>query len=461
MDIITSIQYALSHMTFVDIFNVSVLVTFSICYFYQLVYVAVSLLRAPTPLPDAEPHRFAVVICARNEEAVIGDLLDSLAAQKYPQEMLDVYVVADNCDDATADVASSRGAVVFQRDNKKKIGKGYALNWGLHRIWERFDDNDDENPDWKRGAEKCPYEAYFVFDADNVLEPDYIAEMNKTYSAGAVAATSYRNSKNFSANWISAGYGIWFLREAKFLSQSRLLLHTSCAISGTGFFISSRLLKDAGGWKWHLLTEDIEFSAAQISQGERISYCPTAVLYDEQPEDFKTSWNQRYRWAKGFYQVFAHYAGRLFCGIFKNPCGHKWACYDMLMTIAPGMLLTIIAVIFNIVILALCLTGVMSIGAAVASSVSSIIFCFANYAGFMFVLGAITVFVEWHNIRATPKQKIGYCFTFPLFMLSYLPIAICALFGRAHWKPIQHKVSVDVASFTGKDVSENTNGKEK
>lgn len=450
MDITSAFNNLASHLTFVDVFNVCVLLAFTVCYFYQLVYVFVSLVRSPNPPAASSNHRYAVLIAARNESSVIADLLHSLNSQDYPRELFDVYVIADNCIDDTAEIARSHGAVAFERFNENKIGKGYALNWGLHRIWESFDSSatsDGRVPDWKRGVEECPYEAYFVFDADNVLCSDYLTEMNKTFDAGALASTSYRNSKNFSSNWISAGYGIWFLREAKFLSQSRLALNTSCAISGTGFFIAASLLRDANGWKWHLLTEDIEFSAYQICRGVRISYCPGAMLFDEQPEDFGTSWNQRYRWAKGFYQVFAHYAASLVKGIFKNPKGHRWACYDMLMTIAPGMLLTLIVLLFNVVIVALCTTGVMSAGSAFASSVSSIVFCLLNYCSFMGVLGALTVFMEWNNIQARPWQKVLYCLTFPLFMLTYIPIAICALFGRASWKPIPHKVrmSPDVA----------------
>lgn len=466
MDIISTVSSWMQGLSFVDIFNLSVLAAFSVCYFYQLVYVVVSLVKAPKALVARRDHRYAVLISARNESSVIADLLRSLQQQDYPTDLVDVYVIADNCDDDTAEIARECGATVFKRFNKKKIGKGYALNWGLHRIWEQFDDEcetgagtvGDETRwsssaqtlckrSWKRGAEKCPYDAYFVFDADNVLSRTYISEMNKTFDAGAKASTSYRNSKNFSTNWISAGYGIWFLREARFLSQSRLLLNTSCAISGTGFFIAHELLKDANGWKWHLLTEDIEFSAYQICRGTRISYSPEAVLYDEQPEDFRTSWNQRYRWAKGFYQVFAHYAGGLVKGIFTNRRGRKWACYDMLMTIAPGMLLTIITVLFNLIIVIMCLAGVMSIGNALASSATSIVFCLANYCVFMGLLGAITVFVEWDSIRAPRWKKIAYCATFPFFMLTYIPIALAALFGKAKWTPIKHNVSVDVEQF--------------
>ena len=338
--------------------------------------------------------------------------------------------MADNCTDNTAEIAEEAGAIVFRRNNLDQIGKGYALDFCIKAIRAQYAD---------RG-----YEAYFVFDADNVLDVNYFREMNKTFDNGAKASTSYRNSKNYGSNWISAGYATWFLREAKFLSQARLNLNTSCAISGTGFFISAEIIDAVGGWKWHLLTEDIEFSAASIIDGVRISYCPTAVLYDEQPITFRDSWNQRFRWAKGFYQVFGKYAGGLVKGIFTQSKGHRFACYDMLMTISPAMLLTIISVTFNAIILVLGLTGAMSTGVMVASSLSSISFCLLSYILFMFLLGVLTTFVEWDSIHSTTSKKIRYMFTFPLFMITYIPIALVALVKKAEWKPIKHSISVSV-----------------
>ena len=76
-----------------------------------------------------------------------------------------------------------------------------------------------------------------------------------------------RNSKNYGTNWISAGYALWFLRESRFLNGARMKLGTSCAISGTGFLVSSKMIQKDGGWKYNLLTEDIEFSTDHIIRG--------------------------------------------------------------------------------------------------------------------------------------------------------------------------------------------------
>lgn len=422
-----------SRLSFVDIFNFCVFLVFTFCYAYQLFYIFVVLRKPVNHLKAKKNHRYAVVISARNESAVIGDLIHSIKVQNYPQELIDIFVIADNCTDNTASVAHDAGAIVFPRFNKEYIGKGYALTYGFKCIKQMYSENE--------------YEAYFVFDADNVLDVNYFREMNAVFDNGAKASTSYRNSKNFGSNWISAGYALWFLREAKYLSQARLLLNTSCAISGTGWFVSAELIDKAGGWKWHLLTEDIEFSASTILDGERISFCPTAVLYDEQPLTFKDSWNQRFRWAKGFYQVFGNYGWRLAKGIFTNKRGAKFACYDMLMTIAPGMLLSVVAITFNLAVIIISALGFMSTGMAVVTSISSIFFCLFNYTLIMFVFGALTTFTEWDNILAPTKMKIRSMFTFPFFMLTYIPIAIVALFKKASWKPIKHSISVDVNEF--------------
>ena len=424
-------------LSFADIFNICVFVAFTVCYAYQLFYIVEVLWRRHRDERTASTnHKFAIMISARNEEKVIGNLLDSINKQDYPKDCFDIFVIADNCDDFTADISRRHGAIVIERHNTELVGKGYALDYGYHYIQEHYGD--------------AGYEAYMVFDADNVLDRGYIAAMNVTLDHGAAASTSYRNSKNFSTNWISAGYGTWFIREAKFLSQARQDLGTSCAISGTGFFIRADVLEAAGGWKWHLLTEDIEFSVVSAINERRIEYTPNAVLYDEQPVRFKDSWTQRERWAKGFYQVFGKYAKDLIRGMFTSSKGKRFACYDMFMTIAPGMLLTIVTVIFNAAMLVMGAMGLMSLSYMGASSSFSLLFCLVNYTLFMFIIGIVTMFVEWDSFMAPTHKKLLYSFTFPLFMLTYIPIAIVALFKKPQWKPIDHSVSVTIENLEDK-----------
>lgn len=134
------------------------------------------------------------------------------------------------------------------------------------------------------------YDAYLVLDADNILDPNFISEIEKVYSSGYEIVTCYRNSKNYGDNWISAGYALWFLREAQYLNNARMRLGSSCAVSGTGFLFSDGVLEACGGWNFFLLTEDIEFTIDNVVRGEKVGYAAGAVLYDEQPTSFAQSW---------------------------------------------------------------------------------------------------------------------------------------------------------------------------
>ncbi|MBR5152663.1 MAG: glycosyltransferase family 2 protein [Clostridia bacterium] len=404
-------------------------IVFTLCYAYQFFYIFVGLLKKPQRYVAHRNHKFAVVISARNEEAVVGQLVDSIKDQNYPSELVDVFVIADNCTDDTAEVARNAGALVYERFNTEQVGKGYALDWMFKIIETEHADKE--------------YEAFMIFDADNLLDQNYIMEMNKVFDQGYRIITSYRNSKNFGSNWISGGYSLWFLREAKFLNNSRMQLHTSCAISGTGFLVSADVIRNNGGWIHHLLTEDIEFTVDSVIHGEIIGYCGDAILYDEQPTKFSQSYTQRLRWAKGFYQVFAHYGGKLFRGIF----GGSFSCFDMLMTIMPAMLLTLMSIIINLIAIPL---GFLTRSPETVDLLWTLLQTVANFYGLFLILGTITTITEWDQIHCSTGKKIGNLFTFPFFMLSYIPIAVIALFKKVEWKPINHSVSKTLDEVRGK-----------
>ena len=262
-------------MLWLDTINLATGLFLTMCYAYQLFYILYALVVKPNKFPEVEQiRRYAVMISARNEAQVIGQLIQSIQENDYPASLVDIYVVADNCTDDTAAICRQAGAFVVER------GEAY-------------------------------YDGYFVFDADNLLDKRYITEMDKCFAQGNRIITSYRNSKNYGTNWISSGYALWFLREAAYLNYPRFMLNTSCAISGTGFLLHKDILKEQNGWKHYLLTEDIEFSVDNIAKGEKIAYCHWAMIYDEQPVTMAQSWTQRLRWSKGFLQVMRNYSPKL------------------------------------------------------------------------------------------------------------------------------------------------------
>ena len=400
---------------------------FAACYCYQAVFLGARLLRKRQTFTARKLCRYAVLIAARNESAVIAQLLESIRQQDYPQDLLDIYGVADNCTDGTASIAREHGARVFERQNKMQVGKGYALDFLLDQIKEQY------------GAEW--FDGYFVFDADNLLQRDYVTRMNEVFDQGCAIVTSYRNSKNYGDNWISAGYALWFLRDAAVLNAPRAQLGISCVVAGTGFLFSGEIMRRCGGWPFHTLTEDTEFTVHNILQGEKIGYCGAAEIFDEQPTRLSQSWRQRLRWAKGYLQVLRKDGGRLAAGIFSK---NGPSCFDMLMSILPAMVLTFCSVLFGSAATVLQLIlgkNILPILVAFAAS-------FAVPYLLLLLVGIITTATQWHSIRATAFKKVLYTFAFPLFMLTYIPISIAAIFSpKVEWKPIEHKVTVSISEM--------------
>ncbi len=91
---------------------------------YQAVCILISLFTKPIKFPDAPMNkRYAVLISARNEANVIGNLITCIQTQTYPSELIDIWLVADNCTDNTAEVARNMGCHVIERFNKELVGK--------------------------------------------------------------------------------------------------------------------------------------------------------------------------------------------------------------------------------------------------------------------------------------------------------------------------------------------------
>ncbi len=386
----------------------------------QFFYLIVALIKKEKdPGREASLHHYAVMICARNEATVIADLIDSIKSQSYPQDFIDIFVMADNCSDNTAEIASSCGAHVYTRFNSEQVGKGYALEALMNHIRE----------DYPEG-----FDGYFVFDADNILEHDYIEQMNRKLSDGHEIVTGFRNSKNFASNWVSAGSSLWFLWDSKYLNYPRHLLGISCTVSGTGFLFSRKIAEKLGGWPYHMLTEDWEFSFDQVTKGEKIAFCRQAVLYDEQPTSFIVSCQQRIRWCSGLLQVNARYMKKVLKGIFHG----NFSCFDI-MFYAPSYVLSVVSLVLNLVMI---IHGAIT-GDGIMIAVQSLGLLFLRAYGMFWLIGVFFIVTEWKIIRADALSKIVHLWTFPFFTLSYVPLAAIALFYKPKWKPIRHTVTAE------------------
>ena len=376
-------------MTLLSVLDIFLMIVGGAGMIYQGLCIVMSLFAKPVRFPDAPmTNRYAVLISARNEEKVIGNLIGSIRDQTYPSNLIDIWLVADNC----------------------TYLLGHMLDIGVA---------DD-------------YEAYFVFDADNKLDKHYFEEMNKAFCSGFKILTSYRNSVNLADNWVSSGSALWFIRESRFLSNSRMILGSSCHVGGTGFMFSREVMKRNKGWKFHLLTEDLEFTMDSILHGDRIGYCGTAILYDEQPVTFSQSWRQRLRWSKGFLQVFRYYGSALLKRAVRE---RDFSCIDFTLMLCPFTVLGAIRAVMGLLFAACGFVSWPSQLQSLAGWSSGIII---SVLGLM-ALAALTIIVERDQIGATNKELLAYVLSFPIYILSYVPISFQAIFAKAQWKPIAHK----------------------
>lgn len=396
------------------IVNLIIGVIFVLCYGYQLAYIFIAYLKEDKPEPPPKKNRIAVLICARNEEKVIPRLIRSLKEQSYDSSLYDIFLAADNCTDATAAVAREQGITVYERCSEHERGKGYALNFLLHKIWEDFGED--------------AFDGFVVFDADNYPDKDFLREINKVFSGGYDVVTSYRNSSNYGENWLTAGMGMYFLRDATIMNRARAKIGCNTCVTGTGFLFSNRLAKENGGWHFNTLTEDGEFTMDNACKGIPTAYAHNAIFYDEQPETHKDSWDQRVRWCKGGLQIFRLYLGRLVKGIFS----HRFlSFFDMANFLFCAYFTAVVATVANLIAVPLALIS--------GADPMQVAVMFLAMGGFVYVaLSSFSIAVtisDWDRISAKPWKKILYALTFPAFIFSFAPPAFAAIFKKnLEWK---------------------------
>ena len=252
--------------------------------------------------------RFAIVTPAHNEEGVIALHVESVRRLDYPSHLYDVFVIADNCTDSTAQRAASAGAIVLRRHDERRKGKGYALQWGFDRVLSM----------------PRRYDAVCVFDADNLVAPDFLRRMNDRLCRGERCIQGYADVKNPFDTWVTACYAVnfWIINRLTQLPKHNLGL--SAVLSGTGMCIDASLLRQFR-WDTGCLTEDLEFTMKLVLAGIRVSWAHDAVIYDEKPLSFVESWKQRMRWVQGHWDVAGRYAIPL---LLKGIAERSMTCID-------------------------------------------------------------------------------------------------------------------------------------
>ena len=249
---------------YVNCVFMSITTIFGILLAYRSVYLIVGLFGRARRFPQApQDKRYCFVFCARNEEKVIGNLIDSTRELNYNQELIDILVLADNCSpmDKTAEIARQKGCLVYERQDTTKCRKGYAMQWLFAQL----------KHDLPQGIET--YYAYIFMDSDNVMAKDFLNRLNDAFQAGYDVATGYRNIKNPSENWLTALGAFNMYRAPLASARARSLFRCNHQITGTGYGIRSAWLRD--GWHCTMLSEDHEMTTRLMASDPKLSFTLT------------------------------------------------------------------------------------------------------------------------------------------------------------------------------------------
>lgn len=443
-------------MTYIEIVNLLFTIVstlLSLCTVYYVVFIVIGLFAYKKYPKAKEKHSYGILICARNEDKVIGNLIESIRKTNYPQDLLEIYVLAHNCTDNTAEVARQKGAMVFEYSNPNERTKGYALK----KLFECLNESIDVGK----------HDGYYVFDADNILAPDYFDKMNDAFEYHGMkdTITSFRNAKNFDTNAVSGMYGMLFLNNCVTECRARSVVGCSTRVQGTGFVFPAEIVKE--GWNYVTLTEDWEYTADQILKGRRIRYCNEAELFDEQPTTWKIMFRQRIRWAKGHLQVFRKRFFKLFKSLFKKQEKdqeyHKFSCYDIMVNIFPLYIVTAILFIVQQIMLAFApLFQNIDVGAYWLGQLKTWAISVVVAYVFMVIATAVVLFVERKRVRTlTSGKAFVVCLCMPIFTALNFVFGFIALFTKhVEWKAIPHVEARSVEDVHGAKENKTIEGPE-
>lgn len=417
-------QYIINTLNEVVLVSIGILLILS---WYYVIYFFNSLIKTKKLPKGKIKYKFAVLIPARNESKVIRNILESLKNQDYPREKYDVFVIVENEEDPTCNIVKEYGFDYIVRKNiEGRNTKGYAL--------------DDAYQYLESINYKC--DAFMIFDADNILNKDYIDLMNDVKNKGINIGMGYRNFTNATTNWISACSATLFSFMNQFTSKGRSILFNKVTLTGTGYYIDYKIVHDAGGWIWNGMTEDVELTYYSYWHNIKMMYYNKAQYYDEQATKLSVLHTQHVRWVWGFFTD-------------KRPLReHKELDYGSNSKFSRilGLMEYSIAIY---PFLTFVIMQVLTFLIAFALFLASFYFCpeqsgwlFAHtilqfmwiYVTFMFV-AFLTICIDNHHLKFNFRTKVAIIFTYMFFFWDFLNAFFDGLIHkekRTSWKVIAH-----------------------
>lgn len=411
-------------MVFIEVFCFSLIILSVI-----VIVIQCTLVKHNNNFPKREKinKKFCFLVPARYESKVITGLLESIKNQSFKINLKDVYVIVESKDDPTVKICNNMGVTVIVRkklDGRRR--KGYALDDAIKEIL----------------INNKKYDAYFIFDADNVLDKDYVKNMIPIMEEGYDLASGYRNCKNGNDNVIAAASAFTFSLVNTFFNTIRCKQSRNITFSGTGFYIKGELIEKWKGYPFTSLTEDYELSNYAILNNLTTYYNTNSVFYDEQPLTYKESEKQRIRWIRGYFDVRKTYAKKIRENIsYDDPnFGSK---LDEAIGINHYVVLIISLIIYFLANFIQLFINLINQGNWTICIYKFILTLLSVYFMLAFIT-IILVLLEKDKLDLKLSMKIKVILFNPLFMISYVPCAIKALIKKeVGWDRVEHGVKKD------------------
>ena len=361
------------------------------------------------PQKEKNGHNYAILIPARNESLVIEKLLISIENQTKKIKPEDVYVIVETKKDKTVSIVEKHKMTIVYRKNLNKKRKGFALDDAIKEILKS----------------NKKYDAYFIFDADNILDKNYIKEMTKSFDEGYDIGIGYRNTKN-SKNLVSAASALTFSMINTIGNKRKSKYTNNLIISGTGYYIKGAIIESWKGFPFNSLTEDYELSLYSILNNLTTTYNDSAIYYDEQPEIFDVTIIQRSRWVKGYFDARRNYIHKIRKSISKKD---KNYASKITALIGVNPLITLI-----IGILLLLIDSITSFKNFIISLLIIFILIYITLMIFTYI-----IIKKEENKLDIKVSKILLIFYNPFYLLSYIYCLYIAITKKdLGWQEIKH-----------------------
>lgn len=366
---------------------------------------------------------YAILIPARDESKVIEELLVSIEKQTIKVNPNNIYIIVEKKTDKTVSIAKKHKMNIFYRQDLTKQRKGYALDEVIKEILKQ----------------KKKYDAYFIFDADNVLDSKYFEEMEKSLRAGYDVGIGYRNCKNGNDSIHAAVSSLTFSMINTLGNEHNLKHNKTLTVSGTGFYISGKIIEKLNGYPFYSLTEDYEFTIYAALNNYTTTYNKKAIFYDEQPTSFKETITQRTRWVRGYFDTRKKYYTKLKEKVSKKDKNYA-SVYSVLIGVKPYLGLLLAAILFIIKEV----KGTL-INQSNNTSVLAIFFLFLLIYLILLVITGIMLIKEKNTLNLNKKRRYQTLFYNPVFLLTYI-ICVVQAFTKKEigWEKIEHKEKLKI-----------------